>query len=352
MPYLMLFAWAIVAAMLARVTPALRRPVGAAMAATLVVFAGMRADSVDYAGYREMFDWMVELDLDYPERLFFAKDVLFGVLMDALQRAGGNLQALFLAAALLSVGLKQLAFARAFGGNTAVPWLVTLCLSFFLHDFTQIRTAIALALCFLALQHLVAGRVKRWLWLTLAAAGFHLSAILFLPVAGVLLFAPRRRGMAWAVMTGGLVLALMGLFQLVASIDLRLASHGEITGLNWTALAVATFKLALLTAIALTLRHGTQRLEAAARLVWPCVMFVATGVVLLFALHDMASALAFRLYEFFDAFSIFVIALGLMQRHAVPVLLSLGYCAFGVLLQWLPGLFTPYQFAPLASLFG
>ncbi|HRC39106.1 MAG TPA: EpsG family protein, partial [Rubrivivax sp.] len=159
------------------------------MAATLVVFAGMRADSVDYAGYQEMFDWMVELDLDYPERLFFAKDVLFGVLMDALQRAGGNLQALFLAAALLSVGLKQLAFARAFGGNTAVPWLVTLCLSFFLHDFTQIRTAIALALCFLALQHLVAGRVKRWFWLTLAAAGFHLSAIFFLPVAGVLLFA-------------------------------------------------------------------------------------------------------------------------------------------------------------------
>ena len=26
--------------------------------------------------------------------------------------------------------------------------------------------------------------------------------------------------------------------------------------------------------------------------------------------------------------------------------------AFGVLLQWLPGLFTPYQFASLASLFG
>lgn len=352
MPYLMLFGWAIVAAMLVRVTPVLRRPMGAAMAVTLVLFAGMRADSVDHEGYREMFEWMVELDLDYPERLFFGKDVLFGVLMDALQRAGGALQSLFLAAALLSVGLKQLAFARAFGGNTAVPWLVTLCLSFFLHDFTQIRTAIALALCFLALQHQVAGRVKPWLWLTLAAAGFHLSAILFLPVAGVLLFAPRRRGMAWAVMTGGLVLALMGLFQLVASIDLRLASHSEITGLNWTALAVATFKLTLLTAIALTLRRGTRHLEAAARLVWPCVMFGATGVALLFALHDMATALAFRLYEFFDAFSVFVIALGLMQRRAVPVLLSLGYCAFGVLLQWLPGLFTPYEFAPLASLFG
>jgi len=352
MPYLMLFGWAIVAAMLSRVTPVLGRPVGIAMATTLVLFAGLRADSVDYEGYREMFDWMIELDLDYPERLFFGKDVLFGVLMDLLQRAGGNLQSLFLAAALLSVGLKQLAFARAFGGNTAVPWLVTLCLSFFLHDFTQIRTAIALALCFLALQHLVAGRVKPWLWLTLAAAGFHLSAVLFVPVAGVLLFAPRRRGMAWAVMTGGLVLALIGLFQLVEFIDPRLASHGETTGLNWTALAVATFKLALLMVIALAMRRGTQRLEAPVRLVWPCVMFVATGVVLLFALHDIASALAFRLYEFFDAFSVFVIAVGLMQRRAVPVLLALGYCAFGVLLQWLPGLFTPYRLAPLASLFG
>ncbi|MBP9131390.1 MAG: EpsG family protein [Steroidobacteraceae bacterium] len=352
MPYLMLFGWAIVAAMLSGLTPALRRPIGAAMAATLVLFAGMRADSVDYDGYREMFEWMVKLDLDYPERLFFGKDVLFGVLMDVLQRAGGNLQALFLAAALLSVGLKQLAFARAFGGNTAVPWLVTLCLSFFLHDFTQIRTAIALALCFLALQHLVAGRVKPWLWLTLVAAGFHLSAILFLPVAGVLLFAPRRRGMAWVLMISGLVLALFGLFQLIAFIDPRLESHGDVTGVNWTALVMAVFKLALLTATALAMRHGTRRFETAARLVWPCVMFVATGVVLLFVLSDMASALAFRLYEFFDAFSIFVIAVGLMQRRAAPVLLALCLCTIGILLQYLPGLFTPYDIAPLASLFG
>ncbi|MBK6470849.1 MAG: EpsG family protein [Betaproteobacteria bacterium] len=352
MPYVMLFGCAIVAAMLASATPVLRRPLGAAMATTLVVFAGMRGNSVDYAGYQEMFEWMVLLDLDYPERLFFGKDVLFGVLMDTLQRAGGNMQSVFLAAALLSVGLKQLAFARAFEGNTAVPWLVTLSVSFFLHDFTQIRTAIALALCFLALQHLVAGRVKPWLGWTLAAAGFHLSAILFLPVAGVLLFTPRRRGVAWALMTGGLVLALFGMLQVVDFIDPRLENHGDVTGLNWTALAVATFKLALLTAIALAMRNGTQRFEAAARLVWPCVMFVATGVVLLFVLRNMGSALAFRLYEFFDAFSVFVIAVGLMQRRGVPVLLALGYCAFGVLLQWLPGLFTPYELAPLASLFG
>jgi hypothetical protein len=81
----MLFGWA--SSRDAGPCDALRRPM-APHAVTLVVFAGMRADSVDYAGYREMFDWMVELDLDYPERLFFGKDVLFGVLMDVLQRAG------------------------------------------------------------------------------------------------------------------------------------------------------------------------------------------------------------------------------------------------------------------------
>jgi hypothetical protein len=58
-------------------------------------------------------------------------------------------------------------------------------------------------------------------------------------------------------------------------------------------------------------------------------MFVATGVVLLFALHDVHRHCA-RLYEFFDV-------LGLRDRgrvdarRAVPVLLALGYCAFGVL---------------------
>lgn len=352
MPYVLLFGWAALAAVLAAATPALRRPMAAALVLTLVVFAGLRGDSVDYAGYQVMFELMAELGLDYPERLFFGKDVLFGALMDVLQRLGGGLQSMFLVAALLAIGLKQVAFARAFGGNTAVAWLVTLCLSFFLHEFTQIRTAISLALCFLALQHLVEGRVKPWLWLSLVATGFHLSALVFVPFASLLLVSKPRRGAAWAAMMGALVLAMLGLFQVIAQVDPRLANHGEQTGLNWTALAVAAFKLALLAATAWALHRQGTRIAAVARLIWPCVMFVATGVVLLFVMRDVASALAFRLYEFFDAFSVFVIAAGLMQRRAVPVVLALGYCAFGVLLQWLPGLLTPYEFAPLATLFG
>jgi len=349
---MLLFGWAIVAAMLANATPALRRPMGAALATSLVLFAGLRADSVDYAGYQVMFELMAELGVDYPERLLFGKDLLFGALMDVVQRLGGELQSMFLAAALLAIGIKQVAFARAFGGNTAAPWLVTLSLSFFLHEFTQIRTAIALALCFLALQHLVAGRVKPWLWLSLVATGFHLSALLFVPFASLLLVSPRRRGAAWAAMIGLLVLALFGLSQVFAQIDPRLANHGEQTGLNAVTLAVATFKFALLSLTALWLHRQGARVAAVGRLIWPSVLFVATGFVLLFVLRDVASALAFRLYEFFDAFSVFVIAAGLMQRRAVPVLLALVYCAFGVLLQWLPGLLTAYEFAPLASLFG
>lgn len=352
MPYVLLFGWATVAALLAGATPALRRPMAAALVVTLVVFAGLRADSVDYAGYQVMFELMAELGLGYPERLFFGKDVLFGALMDVLQRMGGGLQSMFFVAALLAIGLKQVAFARAFGGDTVVPWLVTLCLSFFLHEFTQIRTAISLALCFLALQHLVEGRIKPWLWLSLVATGFHLSALLFVPFASLLLVSPQRRGAAWAAMIGALLLASIGLFQVIAQIDPRLANHGEQTGLNWTALAVAAFKLALLALTAHSLNWQSARMASTRRLIWPCVMFVATGVVLLFVVRDVASALAFRLYEFFDAFSVFVVAAGLMQRRAVPVLLALGYCAFGVLLQWLPGLFTPYEFAPLTSLFG
>jgi len=350
MPYLLLFGWAIAAAMLASATPALRRPMGFALATTLVLFAGLRADSVDYAGYQVMFELMAELGLDYPERWFFGKDLLFGVLMDVLQRLGGELQSMFLAASLLAIGLKQVAFARAFGGNTAAPWLVTLCLSFFLHEFTQIRTAIALALCFLALQHLVAGRTRPWLWLSLLAIGFHVSALLFLPFSALLLISPKRRVAAWVAMISALVLSLIVLFELLGQIDPRLANHGEQTGLNLVALAVAFFKLTLLALTAYWLHRQGARIAAAGRLIWPCVMFVATGVILLFVLRDVASALAFRVYELFDAFSVFVIAAGLMQRRAVPVLLALTYCAFGVLLQWLPGLLTPYQLASLASL--
>jgi hypothetical protein len=338
---------AALAAMLTRAAPGLSRVVAAALVMLLIVFVGLRGDSVDHAGYEAMFDLMQQLDLEYPERWFVGKDFLFGGLMDGLQRMGASLQGLLLASALLGIALKQLAFSRVLGGNTALAWLVTLCLSFFLHEFTQIRTAIALGFCFLAFHHLQQGHLKLWLWLTFLAAGFHISAAVFVPVAAIVLVKPGWRVQAWALMTVTVTLALMVVYGFLGTIDPRLESHGDIVGLNLTAVAVGLFKLTLLVPMAHAAATALPaRLAMLRSMVWPCLMFIGTGIVMLVLLRNVASALAFRLYEFFDAFAVFVVVAAFLQPRAAPKLLAVGYCAFALLLQALPGLFTPYVFVP------
>jgi hypothetical protein len=345
--YALVYGAALLAALAATTTPSPRRILGALLATGLIAFAGLRGFSIDYEGYEVLYELMVELDLDYPERWFVGKDFLFGGLIDGLQRLGAPAQALIFVSAVLGIALKQLAFSRVLGGNTAVAWLVTLCLSFFLHEFTQIRTAIALGFCFLAFHHLQQGHLKLWLWLTFLAAGFHISAAVFVPVAAIVLVKPGWRVQAWALMTVTVTLALMVVYGFLGTIDPRLESHGDIVGLNLTAVAVGLFKLTLLVPMAHAAATALPaRLAMLRSMVWPCVMFIATGIVMLVLLRNVASALAFRLYEFFDAFAVFVIVAALLQPRAAPKLLAVGYCAFALLLQALPGLFTPYVFVP------
>jgi hypothetical protein len=353
MAYILIFGLALYAAVVTSMAPVLRRPVVMAFLVMLLIFTGMRGDSVDHFGYEAMFDLMLQLDMEYPERFFVARDVLFGVLMDGIQRLGGSMQALFLLSALISIALRQVAFARVLGDNTAVPWLATLCLSFFLHDFTQVRTAIAVPLCFLALQHLLAGRTRPWLGLSLLAIGFHLSALVFLPVTAVLLLPPRQRVVAWMIVTAIMALAILGLFETAGTLDNRIQVHGDTVGLNFTAIAIGAFKLVLLTVMAIKVQNLPSRLEALRQTAWPCVMFAATGLILLIVLRDLATVLAFRLYEFFfDGFAVWVVVAALLQPRPLTRLLAIGYCAFAVLLQYLPGLFVDYKLAPLTSLLG
>jgi hypothetical protein len=349
-PYGLVYASALVVALVAALTKGQGRPLGLFAATLLVLFAGLRGNSVDYEGYVELFDLMAQFDAGYPERFFFGKDILFGMLMDGVQRLGGGAQTMFFAAALLSVGLKQRAFAIALHGNTALAWLITLCVSFFLHEFTQIRTAIALPLCFLALQCLLAGRKRAWLGLIMLASGFHLSALIFLPVTAVLLLPPQQRALAWAVTTAAVALAIPPLFNIVGALDPRISAHADEVGLNLTAIAVGAFKLALLVVMALHAKHLPQRLHGLRQMVWPTVMFVATGLVMLVVMRGLATTVAFRLYEFFDAFAIWVVLAALLQPRPLARILAAGYCAFALMLQILPGLFIAYELAPLSSL--
>lgn len=332
---------------LGQLSRSVRRLSGWLLALLLAGFAGLRAASMDFEEYEVLWNLMLNLDVDYPARLFIGKDVLFGALMDGLQRLGAGLQALILASSLLCILVKQVAFARFLGANTAPAWLAVLCTTFFLHEFTQIRIAIAIALCFLALFELLAGRRLYWLLLTLAAAGFHASALLFLPLSAIFPLRGLRDTALWVACLVGSIALATALFQGTQDADGRIAMHAGQVGTNWTAVIVGVIKLSCLTLVAKTI-GGTRRDPKMRQLILSCLLLASAGLLMLIAFRDVSAALAFRVYEFCDAFSVPVLALSLAYGAPLSRALTVAYCLFGLLLQFQVGLLAfPYHFAPL-----
>jgi hypothetical protein len=332
----------------AQFLPASRRQVGWLLALLLAVFAGLRATSMDFEEYEVLWNLMLELDVEYPARLLLGKDILFGTVMDGLQRSGAGLQVLMLTAALMSLMLKQLTFSRVLGGNTAPAWIAVLCTTFFLHEFTQIRIAIALSFCFLALLELLDGRRLSWLALTLVAGGFHASALLFIPLSAMLPLRGVWDTTVWLLSVFTTIFFAIAVFQGAQDVDSRIAMHAGEVGTNLTAIIVGLAKLLCLALIASTL-GATGRNPKTLQLVKCCLLLAACGLLMLIAFRHASAALAFRLYEFCDAFSVLVLAVSLASGAALSRLLAVIYCIFGLILQAQVGLLaTPYALAPLS----
>lgn len=352
MAYIAIFSTAWLAVLLADHVRVLRRSLGLALALVALLFAALRGDSVDYDGYVDLYDVMLQFDMPYPARLYLAKDALFSVMLDVIQFFGGGPQLMFVLMALLSVGLKQRAFARVFRGNTTAAWAVTLSLTFFMHDFTQSRTAVAVAMICLALLAQQQGRRTAWFLWIWAGVGFHLSALLFLPLTAVHWLPAQQRTPALLALVLLTCLVLAGSFELLGTVDLRVGAIADTTGASFKSIALAVGKFAVLLLLARSVeRHPVSLANQA--LVRPCLGLVLTGLAMLITLQGVSSVLAFRLYEMFDAFAVFIVAAALMQRRALPVVLALGYCVLGIVLQYLPDLYhMPYIWAPWRRWFG
>jgi len=348
MVYVALFSWAWLATLLAAEVRSVRRIAGLAVALVVLAFAALRGYSTDYEGYVEIYDVMVAIDIPYPERLFLAKDALFSVMIDCILWLRGGPQYMFVLMALLAVVVKQHVYKLAFRGNTAAAWAVTLSLYFFLHEFTQSRVAVAIAMCFLATLAALQGRRAMWFFSTWVGVGFHLSVLLFLPLSAVLLLRQERRMWGFALVLAATCLVGISFFEFFSTVDLRVAEYREQSGANALALIVATVKLGMVLLMARML-HRAPVSQVSQALIWPSVMFVTGGFVMLLAFQTISSALAFRFYEFFDAFSVFIVTGALLQRRTVPVLTALTYCALGILLQYLAELFKRYEIAPWSS---
>jgi EpsG family len=313
---------------------------GLVCAMLMMLLAGLRADSVDYREYQVLFELMIiGEDIELPARLFLGKDVLFGALMATVIAAGSGGPTMFAAAAVISVGAKLIAFSRAFG-QAAVPLFASLTLYFFLHDFTQVRVAIALGFLYWALVEFSLDNTRRAALIAAAGVLFHASAGLLLLYAPVLGLRGAWRHLCAGLLTCALVLALPWVLNQFDVLGARGELDAGRAGTSWMPVLLAVTKIALLAWMTPAVRARSAAswrplLDHSLLLCW-----VAVGFIL--GYQTASSALAFRTYELFDAFSVFIVAAALIVGPISARVSALGLCIVALVVFVQAGLLAPY----------
>lgn len=343
MIYLLTLAGVSILAWLSVLVPRSGYVLGLIVGVVLMLLAGLRGNSVDYAEYLFLFELMNAGELiDLPARLFLGKDLLFGALMATVIAAGGGGSMLFAASAVISVGVKVIAFNRAFG-QSAAPLLASLALYFFLHEFTQVRVGIALGWLYWALVEFSLDRPRRAVAIALVGVLFHASAGMLLLYGPVL----RMRGATRFVVAGLLTMALVLAMPLALDMLDALGARGELesgrTGTSWLPVLLALAKIALLTWMLPTVRARSAAplrplLDHSLLLCWVAVAFIL-------GFQTASSALAFRTYELFDAFSVFIVAAAFVNGTMGSRIAALALCTVALLVFAQAGLLVPYSLA-------
>lgn len=331
-------------ALLAIALPRAARPAGWLAALIMASLAGLRADSVDYDEYLVLMQLMVRAEefIDLPARVLVGKDPLFGALMALVIEYGWSTSVLFAIAAVLGVGLKLIAFERSFG-QAAVPLFATLCLYYFLHDFTQIRVAIALGWCYWGFVELHRQRPGRALLLSVIGAGFHASAAMLLLYGPALHLRGWKRIALAAAVTVVLIAAVPLLSDTLAAFGDRGETKAGETGVHWLPATIDSVRLVVLAYLVRVLHR--DRAHGQSELLHGSLLLCAVGLALLFGFSGVTSALAFRSYEIFDAFSIFIVAAALGRGTPTARLAALLLCALAVASMVNVGLLVPFALA-------
>lgn len=192
---------------------------GAVAVATVLLasFAALRGPEVasDFLNYQNWYETRSD-DALVVARPWFLESLYF-LINDALSRLGVPFRTYVWLVAAVAILLKLSTV--AFFSRTSIGFfggLLAYASTFFLlHEFTQIRVGLAVALVFLGVRQLCLG--KRWqhVLCTAVAAGFHSSAVLFL----LLLMPVTGRPGKW-VDVGLLGLLLMTIVAYVADVPL------------------------------------------------------------------------------------------------------------------------------------
>lgn len=343
MPYASFIGAAFILALIAWLRPSYSSVCGGVLLVFAILFAGLRGAGNDYGEYVTMFRDIQSSTGSFLQTVLMGKDPLFGVLVVAIQGAGLQFQALFLASAAISLTLKVKAFNRVFG-TFITPLFVTVCTSYFLHEFTQIRVAIALGFAFLGLIALSERRKFLWLACSILAAGFHISTVAVLVCE--LPFALEWDGaVVLAVFVIGSLAGLSvisHLFSLLTHIAARASEYQYSAGATVHGLIVACLQglaLVVLNLVLLREEHDLGRIR-----LWKiCLVLQIMGIGMFLVLADRAASLGFRLDELMRAFGVFVITGALYRRSHLTGSLAFAYCVGALVVISASNLLLPYS---------
>ncbi|MEY2149709.1 EpsG family protein [Rhodanobacter sp. 115] len=324
--------------------PKYAKYLGMILFAYAVLFAGISSSSKDYSNYINMFQEIGASALAYPEKVFLGKDPLFGVLITWIQAVGLGSQWMFLVAVGFGLSLKARAFQRIFGAYIT-PFFVMVCLSYFSHEFAQIRLAIALGFSFLALLEICNGKKVRWLIYSMLAVGFHASAILVVIFELPMLFGLQRYQWIISVFMLLVIAGVGNILSQMGKFDGRVLEYvGEHFDMTVSMVLVALFKSGVLSYMAAILVKGQVDIPQR-RLLIQCCIFSWVGLAFLLMFMHSATWLAFRVYALFDAFSVFIVAAALLKKTTSTWLVGAAYCILLLIILSRSDLLPAYKLA-------
>lgn len=341
MAYVVFLTWAFLLTLISWVQPRYGPITGPILLVSAIAFAGFRGASDDYRQYVNMFHALAGSSLPLIPRLYIGKDPLFGALMLGGDWLGFRTQGLFLIAAAAALCLKAVAFQDVFG-SYVTPLFVTICSTYFLHEYTQIRVAIALGFAFLALVALMRERKVIWAICSMLAIGFHISALAILLAEIPFVFGIYKPlWLAVYALVGLMIVAVTADFlTLLSDIASRAASYKWEGHVSSHGLLVAVFRIIVTTGLTYVVLQGER--ETVRRRLWTICYFLQLlgfGVFLIF-LHR-AAGLGFRVMELFDGFDVFIVSAALLVRGKLTWAVALQYCL--VLLFLVSNVWVPYQ---------
>jgi hypothetical protein len=302
-------------------------PLAVALVCFVVAYLQPFGISRDYADYEQFFDDLRVNGLSLVQDIRFEPGfVLLSYVLVLLSPSSLFVYALL---AGIAAGVKfSILGTFAKQRHALVPVAVFYLVRFMpLHELTQLRAALAIALLLLAFRFSESGKRRRALLVGLSAVSLHMSSAIVLPF--ILLRVEKRREVL--VIAGVTALALLGLFELLVSgltpsltvlamydQAKALGQEFQLDPLSLALLAENAFlgsMLALWSRLSQQMKHG--------------LLIQLVGLVFFYGLSEWP-IFGVRLRELFGVFSIVALVQGVTGSPLVRTI-SYGHMALGVI---------------------